>query len=76
MYQGPRLASELTGPIMRYGNGVFTYRGDFAGGGYKQAIVDESPRHVTIEFSSPYLIACTPADNSKWGVFKPARPTD
>ncbi len=71
MYQGPRLAIELTGPIMRYGNGVFTYRGDFAGGGYKQAIVDESPRHVTIEFSSPYLIACTPADNSKWGVFKP-----
>ncbi|HUW83759.1 MAG TPA: hypothetical protein VMZ31_13285 [Phycisphaerae bacterium] len=71
MYRGPDLAADVDGPTARYGNGVFTYRPDFGGGGYRQALFDESATHVTFDFGSPYIIACTPADTTKWGVYKP-----
>jgi hypothetical protein len=44
----------------RYGNAVTTYVPDFRDGSYRAGIVDESDAHVTFEFSTPYLIACTP----------------
>lgn len=55
----------------RYGNAVFTYTPDFASGAYKQGVVDESADHVTFDFRSPYTIAATPGDTSKWGVYSP-----
>ena len=45
----------------RYGNAVYTYVPDFKGGSYRSGLVDESDAHVTFAFSTPYLIACTPA---------------
>ncbi|MFQ6048141.1 MAG: hypothetical protein ACE5K7_02125, partial [Phycisphaerae bacterium] len=71
MYGATGDAGKLSGPPMRYGNGVFTYRPDFRDGSYRQALVDESAGGVTFEFSSPYLIACTPPDRSKWGLYRP-----
>jgi hypothetical protein len=55
----------------RFGNAVYTYRPDFASGDYREGVVDESDRHVTFEFDSPYLIAATPADGKEWGVYEP-----
>ena len=46
----------------RYGNAVYTYKPDFAGGTYKEGAVEDAPDHVTFEFYSPYVIACTPSD--------------
>jgi hypothetical protein len=43
-----------------YGNAVYTYRPDFAGGKYKEGVVDEGPDRVTFEFNTPYVIGCTP----------------
>jgi hypothetical protein len=54
----------------RFGNAVFTYRPEFAGGRYREAVVDESDEHVTFEFSSPYVIGATPPDDSDWGIYK------
>ena len=53
----------------RYANAVFTYVPDFAGGGYTQGVVSEDDQQVTFEFGSPYVIAATPGDDSKWGVY-------
>ena len=58
----------------RYGNAVFTYTPDF-GGSYERGVIDESPTHVTFEFTSPYVIAATPPDlgaakPDRWGVYK------
>lgn len=47
--------------FFRYGNAVYTYVPNFKDGSYKEGIVDESDTHVTFEFSTPYIIACTPA---------------
>ena len=58
----------------RYANAVYTYKPDFASDAYKEGVVDESDKHVTLEFYSPYVIAATPApENLKgnWGIYKP-----
>jgi hypothetical protein len=57
----------------RYGNAVYTYRPDFASGAYKEGVFDESDKHVTFEFYTPYVIGCTPANPSKKGftVYEP-----
>ena len=58
----------------QYGNAVYTYTPDFASGSYKEAVVDESDKHVTLEFYSPYVIAATPAPENipgEWGIYKP-----
>jgi len=46
----------------RCGNAVYTYKPDFAGGKYKEGVIEDAADHVTFEFYSPYVIACTPAD--------------
>ncbi len=53
----------------RYGNAVFAYRPDFAGGGYKEGAVDEGDAHVTFEFTGPYIIGCTPPNAKEWGIY-------
>jgi hypothetical protein len=54
----------------RYANAVFTYVPDFTGGTYKQGVVSEDDQQVTFEFTSPYVVAATPASPSKWGVYE------
>ncbi|MGV3532424.1 MAG: hypothetical protein ACO1QR_08645, partial [Chthoniobacteraceae bacterium] len=55
----------------RYGNAVFTYRPDFAGGGYREGVIAEDAEQVTFEFYAPYVIAATPATNAAWGIYEP-----
>jgi hypothetical protein len=55
----------------RHGNAVFVYRPDLADDGYREAVVDEGPGHITFAFRSPYLIAATPASKKPWGVYEP-----
>src|SRR5262249_54607526 len=51
----------------RYGNAVSTYRPDFTRD-YREGVVDESEKHVTFEFTTPYLIGATPPNGKPWGV--------
>lgn len=53
----------------RYGNSVYTYRPDFATVDYREGVVDESPNHVTFEFTSPYIIGASPPNSSPWGIY-------
>lgn len=61
--------------MARYANAVFTYRPDFASGGYREGVVDESADHVTFEWVSSYPIAAAPPAGTpakeKWGIYKP-----
>ena len=54
----------------RFGNAVFTYRPDFSNGDYREGIVDESDRHVTFEFGSPYIIGATPPNSKLWAIYE------
>ncbi len=53
----------------RFANAVYTYAPDFSNGDYKEAVVDEAEDRVTFEFSSPYIIACTPPNPKEWGIY-------
>ncbi len=53
----------------RYANAVFQYTPDFRSGDYREGIVEETKEFVTFEFSSPYVIAATPPDDSAWGIY-------
>lgn len=53
----------------RYANAVYTYTPDFATGTYKEAVIDQGPTHVTFEFYTPYVIACTPPNDKGWGIY-------
>ncbi len=55
----------------RYGNAVYTYRPDFTSGDYREGVLDESDRHVTFEFATPYLIGATPPDGRLWSIHEP-----
>lgn len=54
----------------RFGNAVYGYTPDFASGHYREAIASEDGSSVTFSFTSPYIIAATPPDNSDWGIYK------
>ena len=54
---------------VRYANAVFEYRPDFTNGTYKEGVVSEDAAQVTFEFRAPYVIACTPANESPWGIY-------
>jgi hypothetical protein len=54
----------------RYGNAVYLYKPDFAGGGYKEGIVEEDDKQVVFEFASPYIIAATPPNDKPWGIYE------
>lgn len=55
----------------RYANAVYTYTPDFVSDDYREGIVDESDDHVTLEFTTPYIIAATPASDGAWDIYKP-----
>ncbi|HVR83371.1 MAG TPA: hypothetical protein VMU54_03610 [Planctomycetota bacterium] len=55
------------GGLSRYGNAVYGYAPDFKSGAYQEGVVDEDDHHVTFEFYSPYVIACTPSIKRKEG---------
>lgn len=72
MFGAKREAPCIAG-MARYGNAVYTYKPDFSGAGYKEAVVSEDDKQVTLEWYSPYVIAAMPPAESateKWGVFK------
>ena len=54
---------------VRYGNAVYTYTPDFRDDSYKEGVVDEAADHVTFEFRTPYVVACTPPNGKPWGVY-------
>jgi hypothetical protein len=54
----------------RFANAVYTYAPDFASGDYKDGVIDEDDSHVTFEFYSPFIIACTPPNASEWGIYE------
>jgi hypothetical protein len=53
----------------RYGNAVYTYVPDFTNANYQEGVVEESERHVTFEFRTPYIIAATPPNAKPWGIY-------
>jgi hypothetical protein len=53
----------------RFANAVYGYTPDFSNGDYKEAVVDESDAQVTFEFSTPYIIGCTPPNPKEWGIY-------
>ena len=53
----------------RYANAVYTYAPDFAGGGYKEGVIEEKPGQLTFEFYTPYVIGATPPNDQPWGVY-------
>jgi hypothetical protein len=69
MYKASRSTPYKEGQA-RFANAVYTYKPDFAGGGYREGVVDESNAHVTFEFQSPYIIGCTPPDAKEWGIYE------
>ncbi len=54
----------------RFANAVYTYVPDFAGGGYREGVVDEGDGHVTFEFYTPYIIGATPPNGKAWGIYE------
>ncbi|MBA3937606.1 MAG: hypothetical protein H0X38_09095 [Planctomycetes bacterium] len=68
MYQAAASCPPREGQV-RYGNAAYTYVPDFAAGGYQDGVIDEAADHVTFEFYTPYVIGCTPADTSAWGIY-------
>ncbi len=54
----------------RFANAVYTYTPDFTGD-YREAVVSENDSQVTLEFTTPFVIAATPADGKPWGIYSP-----
>ncbi|MBI3829625.1 MAG: hypothetical protein HY291_08920 [Planctomycetes bacterium] len=46
----------------RFGNALFTYKPDFGSGSYKEGVAAEDPESIVIEHSSPFIVACVPAN--------------
>jgi hypothetical protein len=55
----------------RYGNAVYVYRPDIAGGTYREGVIEEDDRHVVFEFYTPYIIAATPTSAKDWAIYEP-----
>jgi hypothetical protein len=70
MYKAKKPVERRTGQA-RFANAVYTYRPDFATTAYREGVIDESERHVTFEFYTPYIIGATPATDSAWGIYEP-----
>ena len=57
--------------VYLFANAVYTYAPNFANGDYKEGAVDEDESHVTFEFYTPFIIACSPANPKEWGIYDP-----
>jgi hypothetical protein len=56
---------------VRFANAVYSYRPDFANGDYREGVVTEDDHQVTFEFTTPYIIAATPANDAPFGIYDP-----
>ena len=73
MYKAKRDCGWRAGQA-RFANAVYTYRPDFASGGYAEGVIDRADDHVTFEFYTPYIVAATPppaAAAKEWGIYEP-----
>ncbi|MDW8242255.1 MAG: hypothetical protein RMJ88_03490 [Thermogemmata sp.] len=52
----------------RYANAVYIYRPEFRGD-YREAVVSEDDTQVTLEFTTPFVIAATPGNDKPWGIY-------
>ena len=55
----------------RFANAVYTYRPDFKSTDYREGVVSETDDQVTFEFTTPYIIAATPASDEAWAIYQP-----
>jgi hypothetical protein len=53
----------------RYGNAVYTYQPNFADGSYREGVISEDEKQVTLEFYTPYIIGATPFNDKPWGIY-------
>ncbi|MEL6105568.1 MAG: hypothetical protein AAFU85_06015 [Planctomycetota bacterium] len=53
----------------RFANVEYIYRPDFATTDYREGVVNETEQHVVFEFQTPYVIAATPPNESRWGIY-------
>jgi len=53
----------------RFANAEYVYAPDFLNGDYREAVVDENEGQVTFEFSTPYIVGCTPPNPKPWGIY-------
>ncbi len=63
-----------TTEVARYGNAVYTFQPNFADGSYRDAVIAEDEKSVTLFFHSPYAIGATPAEDQAdkpWGTLSP-----
>jgi hypothetical protein len=67
MYQSKNGTPHIDGQA-RYANAVYVYKPDFRGD-YREAVVSEDEKQVTLEFTTPYIIAATPANDQPWGIY-------
>jgi hypothetical protein len=56
---------------VRYGNAVYTYTPDFRSGDFREAAIEDRDDRVTFEFRTPYVIGCTPAEWTEFGIYEP-----
>lgn len=68
MYQSKTGAGFKPGQA-RFGNARYLYQPDFASGDYLEGIIEESDTHVVFEFRTPYVIAATPPNQKRWGIY-------
>jgi hypothetical protein len=69
-YRGPGTTGWKEGRA-RYANAVYTYTPDFSSGDYREGVVEEDDSKVVFEFTTPYVIAATPAGDGPWAVYEP-----
>lgn len=68
---GSRTGTTGTIGRARFANAVYTYTPDFATNDYREGVVDESDKHVTFSFNSPYLVGATPHDSKPYSAYEP-----
>ena len=59
-----------TAEVARYGNAVYTFKPNFSDGSYRDAVIAEDEKSVTLFFHSPYAVAATPSvdlADERWG---------
>jgi hypothetical protein len=53
----------------RFGNAVYIYHPNFRDGSYREGVIAESDRDLVFEFQTPYIIGCTPPNDTDWGIY-------
>jgi hypothetical protein len=69
MYESKKGTGYRDGQV-RFANAAYTYSPNFSDGSYKEGVISEDEKQVTFEFRSPYVIGCTPSNDSKWGIYE------